>query len=217
MSVGSSHVRSLRRRLKLRHHGLCLGSWLPKGYQVGRVGSKAIDFYAFSWVFLGNQHAIWSKQHNGKVRAERYQRYRPSRYAEDDPRILQEPDEMIPTTILYFGDFDPSGEDMVRSLGERLRFFGVEPVIKKCALTADDVTRYQLPPDFTKATDTRRAAFVEKYGDIAVELDALPIDVLRARLVEEVEALMDLDRLADVRRIEEEERRQLADALRNLI
>jgi hypothetical protein len=26
--------------------------------------------------------------------------------------------------ILYFGDFDPSGEDMVRSLGERLEFFG---------------------------------------------------------------------------------------------
>jgi hypothetical protein len=26
----------------------------------------------------------------------------------------------IPTTVLYFGDFDPSGEDMVRSLGERL-------------------------------------------------------------------------------------------------
>lgn len=26
-------------------------------------------------------------------------------------------------TILYFGDFDPSGEDMARSLGERLGFF----------------------------------------------------------------------------------------------
>ena len=28
--------------------GYVLGSWLPKEYQVGRVGSKAIDFYAFS-------------------------------------------------------------------------------------------------------------------------------------------------------------------------
>jgi hypothetical protein len=34
---------------------------------------------------------------------------------------------MIPTTILYFGDFDPSGEDMVRSLEERLQFFQVYP------------------------------------------------------------------------------------------
>jgi hypothetical protein len=123
---------------------------------------------------------------------------------------------MIPTTILYFGDFDPSGEDMVRSLGERLAFFEVEPTIKKCALTADDVTRYQLPPDFTKATDTRRAAFVEKYGDIAVELDALPVEVLRARLVEEVEALMDLQALAEIRQLENEERQRLADALRDV-
>jgi len=142
--------------------------------------------------------------------AQRYRRSRPSRPAGDDPRILQEPDELMPTTILYFGDFDPSGEDMVRSLGERLRFFGVDPSIKKCALTADDVTRYQLPPDFTKATDTRRAAFIEKYGDIAAELDALPSDVLRARLVEAVEAHMDLDRLAEMRHLEYEERRRLA-------
>jgi hypothetical protein len=35
--------------------------------------------------------------------------------------------------------------------------------------------------------------------------------------VEEVEALMDLDALAEVRRLEEEERRQLADALRDVI
>jgi hypothetical protein len=65
------------------------------------------------------------------------------------------------------------------------------PTTKKCALTADDMTRYQLPPDFTKTADIRRAAFVAKYGDMAVELDALPVDVLRARVVEEVEALMD--------------------------
>ena len=49
--------------------------------------------------------------------------------------------------ILYFGDFDPSGEDMVRSLPERL---GSYPEIVKCALTFDDVERYDLPSDFTK-------------------------------------------------------------------
>jgi hypothetical protein len=148
--------------------------------------------------------------------AERYQRYRQWTGAEDDPAILEEPSELIPTTVLYFGDFDPSGEDMVRSLGERLCFFAVDPFLKKCALTADDVTRYQLPPDFTKTTDTRRDAFVQKYGDIAVERDALPADVLRVRLVEEVEAIMDLERFAEIRQLENEERRQLADALRDL-
>jgi hypothetical protein len=32
-----------------RFDGVDLGAWLPKGDQVGRAGSKAIDFYAFSW------------------------------------------------------------------------------------------------------------------------------------------------------------------------
>jgi hypothetical protein len=29
--------------------------------------SKAIDFMQFHGVFLGSQHASWSKQHNGKI------------------------------------------------------------------------------------------------------------------------------------------------------
>jgi len=116
-------------------------------------------------------------------------------------------------TVLYFGDLDPSGEDMVRSLGERLAFFGCYPEIVKCALTLDDIRRYSLPPDFTKKTDTRRAAFVARYGDVSVELDALPAEVLRERVVSEVERRMDLDALADVRDIESRDRAQLADAL----
>lgn len=116
-------------------------------------------------------------------------------------------------TVLYLGDFDPSGEDMVRSLRERLAFFGCTPTIRKCALTAEDVTRYQLPPDFTKATDTRRAAFVAKHGDMAVELDALPTDVLQARVVAEVEARMDLAALAQVQQVEQAERQQLREML----
>src|SRR5207249_427636 len=118
-----------------------------------------------------------------------------------------------PVTVLYFGDFDPSGEDMVRSLRERLAFFDCEPELVKCALTAEDVTRYNLPPDFTKTTDTRRAAFVAKYGDVAVELDALPVDVLRARLIKEIEARMDLHALAKVRRLEAKEQARLRELL----
>lgn len=113
------------------------------------------------------------------------------------------------TAVLYFGDFDPSGEDMVRSLEERLSFFDCTPEIIKCALTAEDVARYHLPPDFTKPTDSRRAAFVRKYGGIAVELDALPVDVLRARLTAEVEDRMDLDTLGRVRQIEAAEQSRL--------
>jgi hypothetical protein len=120
----------------------------------------------------------------------------------------------IPTTVLYFGDFHPSGEDMVRSLGKRLEFFGYRPSILKRILTFDDISRYQLPPDFTKHTDTRRAAFVAKYGDLAVELDALPVDVLRGRLVAGVWSRMDLDALEVTRAQEEADNQALRAILR---
>lgn len=96
-------------------------------------------------------------------------------------------------TVLYFGDFDPSGEDMARSLRDRLADLGSRPTIDKKALTLEDIRRYNLPPNFTKATDTRSAGHIAKYGDVSVELDALPPTVLQARLREEVERHMDME------------------------
>ncbi|NCA83385.1 MAG: hypothetical protein EOM72_11690 [Opitutae bacterium] len=114
-----------------------------------------------------------------------------------------------PVSILYFGDFDPSGEDMARSLAERLGSLGAVPELVKCALSRADIDRYRLPPMMAKKSDTRAAAFIEKHGDVSVELDALPTDVLRARLVAEVEARMDMTALAECRKLEEAERREL--------
>lgn len=159
--------------------------WLEKDALSG-IFEDILESYGVT-LNVGRGYDGWDSIHNA---AERY----------------REEDEV---SVLYCGDFDPSGEDMVRSLRERLAFFGCEPDIIKCALTAEDVTRYNLPPDFTKTTDTRRAAFVEKYGDVAVELDALPVDVLRNRLVDEVEARIDVDALADVKKAEEADRERL--------
>jgi hypothetical protein len=115
--------------------------------------------------------------------------------------------------ILYFGDFDPPGEDMMRSLRVGLTSRGSRPEIVKCALTYVAVQRYRLPADATKVTDSRRAKFVEKWGDVSLELDALPLDVLRDRIVAEVQGWMDLDALQVVRHRERDERRQLTAAL----
>jgi hypothetical protein len=111
--------------------------------------------------------------------------------------------------ILYYGDFDPSGEDMPRSLRDRLAELGSMPTVTVIALEYADIARYTLPSNFTKNTDTRRGAFVAKYGDVAVELDALPPDVLQARLVSEVEARMDLKALEQVRAAEQKDLRRL--------
>ncbi len=119
------------------------------------------------------------------------------------------------TTVLYFGDFDPSGEDMVRSLEERLNRLEVYPTIIKCALTADDIKRYNLPPAFTKSTDTRQAGFVALHGDVAVELDALPVNVLRQRIKDEVQARMDLNALRQCLAAEKADKANILGLLQN--
>jgi hypothetical protein len=111
------------------------------------------------------------------------------------------------TTVLYFGDFDPSGEDMHRSLIERLGVLGADPEVIKVALSHDDATR--LPGDVTKADDSRAAAFVARYGDLAVELDALPVEELRERIRSSVEGYINVDALKESHRHEDEQREEM--------
>jgi hypothetical protein len=106
-------------------------------------------------------------------------------------RYWRKDDHGIDTTVLYFGDFDPSGEDMHRSLIERFATLDVYPEIPKVALTHEDARR--LSGDVMKADDSRAAAFAAKYGDLAVELDALPVGELRSRIQQSVEEWMDMD------------------------
>jgi len=119
----------------------------------------------------------------------------------------------VPVAVLYFGDFDPSGVDMVRSLIERLAALDANPEVVKCALTREDIAQYNLPPDFAKKTDTRAAGFIAKHGDISVELDALPTDILRRRLIEAVESRMDLSALEATKALEDGERTRLVEML----
>lgn len=77
--------------------------------------------------------------------------------------------------ILYFGDFDPSGEDIDRSAIAHLKEdFHVDFEYKRIALTKEQVRKYKLPPAPSKKGDRRRNGFIEKHGvDWQVELDAL--------------------------------------------
>lgn len=97
-------------------------------------------------------------------------------------------------SVLFLSDFDPSGEDMPRDIRERLEKYGAgEFKLKKLALTGDQVRDYGLPPMPAKRSDPRFKAFVQSYGDRAVELDALPPDELEKIIVKEVEDHIDPD------------------------
>jgi len=99
------------------------------------------------------------------------------------------------TKILYFGDFDPSGEDIFRDVQVRMeRLFGKYAEFTKVALTLEDIEEYKLPPAPAKRTDVRFERFVQAHGDISVELDALPPDALVEKIKDSILRNIDVDK-----------------------
>lgn len=99
--------------------------------------------------------------------------------------------------MLYFGDFDPSGMEMLESMKITLRneldVSGIE--FKRVALLKGDIFAYNLPhePTALKKADTRAKKHVETYGELAVELDALRPDILKQKIEDAIESEMDVD------------------------
>jgi len=94
--------------------------------------------------------------------------------------------------VVQLTDFDPSGEDMVRDLNERLTRYGATNFdVVKVALNVDQVKQYNLPTAPAKKTDSRFNAFAAKYGSEVVELDALPPDVLETIVSNAINAVID--------------------------
>jgi len=120
-------------------------------------------------------------------------------------RFLRASDEGKECIIGYFGDHDPSGEDMVRDIRDRLSTFHADLTVKKLAILQDDIQEYNLPPQPVKDTDARAASFRMAHGDDCVELDALRPDVLSGRVQDFISDHLDMDLWNQVR---EEERRQ---------
>jgi len=105
--------------------------------------------------------------------------------------------------LFYLGDHDPSGEDMVRDVRDRLERFGCTLTVKKIALTMAQVEQYNPPPNPAKMSDSRAQAYVDQHGDEAWEVDALPPDVLQNLIRSAVTNILD-DALMDTVKHEEE-------------
>lgn len=110
-----------------------------------------------------------------------------------------------PTYLFYFGDHDPSGRCISDDLEQHLRRFGAKVTVERMALNLDQISRYGLPTRPSKRTDSREAAFFEKYGDDCVELDALPPDVLTDLAAECIETWIDDEAWDAAVQIEEQE------------
>jgi len=105
--------------------------------------------------------------------------------------------------IIYFGDYDPSGEDIPRSIKENIERFGVGIEVKRIALMEQQVIDWNLPPAPAKETDTRTA----KWNGLGqVELDAVRPEKLMILLEEAIRELFDESLYEDLMDIERQER-----------
>jgi hypothetical protein len=122
------------------------------------------------------------------------------------------------STLLYLGDHDPSGEDMVRDVRERLELFcaGHEaeaPDVVKVGLTMSQVQEYNPPPNPAKMSDSRAEGYVAKHGAFSWEVDALDPATLNQIVTGAVRALLDEGKMDEIKKQERKDKAQLKTAV----
>jgi hypothetical protein len=117
------------------------------------------------------------------------------------------------TVILHLGDHDPSGIDMTRDMGERLRMFGSTCDIRRIALNMEQVDKYSPPPNPAKTSDSRFESYIKLYGEESWELDALEPKILNKLIEKHVKSLRDDKLWAQMVEKEDEGKQALQDAI----
>jgi len=169
--------------------------WVEKQALAGVLEPIAREFHVLLMVNKG--YSSSSAMHEASCRLERYPGCKP--------------------IILYLGDLDPSGEDMVRDIFDRLTEFGVEDLeVRKIALTMEQVRQYDPPPNPAKVSDSRAAAYIRKHGNQSWEVDALPPDVLAALIRSSLRGVIDSGLMDKVKEAESRDKDRLRRALRSL-
>ena len=111
-----------------------------------------------------------------------------------------------PLTILYIGDYDPSGLNMsVVDIPQRLNRYEGIATFQRIALLPADTVGLPSFPAADKKKDSRYPWFVQNYGDHCWELDAYPPPLLRQRVEQEITARIDMDAWAHSMKIERAE------------
>lgn len=129
---------------------------------------------------------------------------------EASKRLLPHQDDGRSVVILYLGDHDPSGEDMVRDIRDRLVTFGVDQIeVEKLALTMAQIKEFNPPPNPAKITDPRAADYIAKHGAHSWEVDALNPETLASIIREGFERHVDDKKMAAIVRQESKEKARL--------
>jgi len=117
-------------------------------------------------------------------------------------------------TILYWGDHDPSGEDIPRSVGVNIERLDCEIKIERRALTPEQIQEMHLPGVPPKKTDTRTRNWS---GESVVELDAVEPKTLQQMAENAIREYFDEDLYEELQEKETEERKKYQEELKKFV
>jgi len=121
--------------------------------------------------------------------------------------------EQIPV-ILYFGDHDPSGDDIPRAIAENLSRMGCDVVVERVALNQQQIIEMNLPSAPAKATDTRTRNWD---GAGVVELDAIEPSRLTEMVMAAIQQHLDSSLYTALKEREAVEREQYQSTLKSFV
>lgn len=116
--------------------------------------------------------------------------------------------------ILYFGDYDPSGEDIPRSIEDNLARMGVIVEVRRIALMEQQVLDWDLPPAPAKITDSRTATW-DGLGQ--VELDAVEPNELMSMCQHAIDEVFDDELHIDLLNTESKEKEKYQKELKKYV
>lgn len=115
--------------------------------------------------------------------------------------------------ILYLGDFDPSGQDMVRDIADRMEMFGVDVHVRKIALTLAQVKKHKLPPTLQRPPIQDHRISLPNMGPSSWEADAINPAELRKIVIKEIGSLIDrpkMQAIVDKETVDKNQLREVA-------
>ena len=131
---------------------------------------------------------------------------------EASQRFIEAGNEGQKPILLYVGDHDPSGLDMIRDVTERIGEFCSSPDFVRIipvALTMEQIKKYNPPPNRAKKTDPRIKDYITKFGNESWEVDALEPKIMQKIVTDSIIKYLDLDKFQAVIDREEEDKEKL--------
>lgn len=121
--------------------------------------------------------------------------------------------------LLYLGDHDPSGKDMVEAFKKTFNDFKINPDVNVIGIIKEQVIKYKLPHNTVKTKkagnkDPRAEKYREEEGNKSWEVDALSPTILHKVVSTAIKKLIDMDlfeKQLEREELDKEELQKIAD------